>query len=190
MKAMKPANVEIRDRIKELRRVPAAELIANPKNWRRHPKAQRQAMEGLLKEIGYAGALIARETPDGLMLIDGHLRKEVTPDAVVPVLVLDVDEAEADLLLATYDPIGAMAAAARDTLQSLLAEVGSGEQAVNDLLRALAGDHKVVGVPSEGATTYEPSRFELVVELDGEAAQRELFERLTREGYRCRVLTL
>ncbi len=62
----------IRDRIRELRRVPASTLLANPKNWRTHPKAQAAAMTALLGEIGYADALIARETPEGLVLIDGH----------------------------------------------------------------------------------------------------------------------
>ena len=35
---------------------------------------------GLLAEIGYADVLIARDTPDGLVLIDGHLRAETTPN--------------------------------------------------------------------------------------------------------------
>jgi len=30
----------------------------------------------MLAKVGYADAVIARETPDGLMLIDGHLRAE------------------------------------------------------------------------------------------------------------------
>ena len=30
---------QVRDRIRELRRVPARELLPNLKNWRRHPKA-------------------------------------------------------------------------------------------------------------------------------------------------------
>jgi hypothetical protein len=51
---------EVRDRIRELRRVKASELVSNPKNWRRHPKEQSAAMRGLLNEIGYAGALLAR----------------------------------------------------------------------------------------------------------------------------------
>ena len=34
-----------------------------------------------------------------LMIIDGHLRAETTPDAMVPVLVLDVTEEEADKIL-------------------------------------------------------------------------------------------
>src|SRR6266849_16687 len=102
--------LQIRDRIRELRRVRAKDLLPNPRNWRRHPKAQADAMRGLLAEIGYADALLARALPDGrLMLIDGHLRAETTPDQVVPVLVLDLDEAEADKLLATLDPLAAMA---------------------------------------------------------------------------------
>ena len=102
--------MQIRDRIKELRRVPAAELRPNPRNWRTHPARQRDALRGLLAEVGYAGALLARELDDGtLELIDGHLRAETTPEAVVPVLVLDVSEAEALKLLATYDPLSAMA---------------------------------------------------------------------------------
>jgi hypothetical protein len=42
----------IRDRIKELRRVRARDLLANPKNWRVHPKAQTAALRGLLGEVG------------------------------------------------------------------------------------------------------------------------------------------
>src|SRR5439155_5146083 len=99
------AAMKIRDRIKELRRVPARNLLANPKNWRSHPQAQQDALKGLLAELGYCDALLARELPDGqLQLIDGHLRCDTTPDMEVPVLVLDVTEAEADKLLVTLDP--------------------------------------------------------------------------------------
>ena len=73
--------MQIRDRIVELRRVPASELRPNPRNWRTHPKMQREVLEGALHEIGYADVLIARQCEDGVLeLIDGHLRAEVTPD--------------------------------------------------------------------------------------------------------------
>ena len=66
-------------------------------------------MRAVLARIGYAGAVLARELADGqLMLIDGHLRVATTPDALIPVLVLDVSEQEADEILATYDPLGAI----------------------------------------------------------------------------------
>ena len=97
--------MEIRDRIKEFRRVKASELIANPKNWRKHPARQKKAMEAVLQEIGFAGAALAREEDGKLHLMDGHLRKDLGGDAEIPVLVLDVTAEEADKILATFDPI-------------------------------------------------------------------------------------
>lgn len=128
----------IRDRIKELRRVPASDLQAHPRNWRVHPEYQRRAMADLLGEIGYADALIAREADDGtLILIDGHLRSEVTPDETVPVLVLDVTEAEADKLLVTLDPLAAMALRDEDALKGLLDEIQTDSGAVQEMLDGL-----------------------------------------------------
>jgi hypothetical protein len=42
--------IEIRDRIRELRRVPASELIPNLKNWRHHPDKQKKAMRTVFKK--------------------------------------------------------------------------------------------------------------------------------------------
>ena len=112
--------------------------VNNPKNWRTHPKAQQDALRGLLAEIGFADALLAREVDGQLQLIDGHLRAETTPDMEVPVLVLDVDEAEADKLLATLDPLAAMAGASADKLQDLLATVATDSEAVASMLARLA----------------------------------------------------
>ena len=140
----------IRDRIIGLRRVRAGDLLADARNWRRHPKAQRDALSGVLREIGYAGALLARETPDGLRLIDGHLRASMDPDQVVPVLVLDLSEAEAGKLLATLDPLAAMATTDQDALMALLGQVSFNDQAVKDMLAALAAGGTTA--PSPGLT--------------------------------------
>lgn len=131
--------MKIRDRIRELRRVPASELVPNPKNWRTHPKAQQDALRGVLAEVGMADAVLARELPDGsLMLIDGHLRAETAADANVPVLVLDVSEAEADKILATLDPLAAMADSDSEALQVLLGGVSSDSEALTSLFEDLA----------------------------------------------------
>tara|TARA_R110000765_G_scaffold55405_1_gene109834 strand:+ start:1799 stop:2434 length:636 start_codon:yes stop_codon:yes gene_type:complete len=129
--------VEIRDRIKELRKVKASELLPNPKNWRKHPDAQANALRGTLSEIGYADALIAYETPNGLMLIDGHLRAETTPEMEVPVLVTDLTEDEADTLLATLDPLSAMARTDEDALLELVSSLNIQNDAVNLMLEAV-----------------------------------------------------
>jgi DNA modification methylase len=138
----------IRDRIKELRRVKASELLADPRNWRLHPLGQKNALKGLLDEVGYADALLARELPDGrLMLVDGHLRAETTPDEIVPVLVLDLNEAEAGKVLATLDPLAGMAEMDCAKLDALLREVDIGNADVQKMLDDLAEDAGLASAP-------------------------------------------
>ena len=122
-----------RDRVVELRRVRAGELLDHPRNWRTHPKRQREAIRSVLTEIGYADALIAREQDGRLVLIDGHLRRSLHPDQVVPVLVLDVTEAEAELLLSTLDPLAGLAGSNPDALRDLLSRVSSSSEEVRQL---------------------------------------------------------
>lgn len=131
--------MNIRDRIKELRRVPANELRPNPKNWRTHPEKQLNAIRGVLAEVGFAGAELARELEDGtLELIDGHARAEVAGTAEVPVLVLDVNEAEANKILATFDPIGAMADSDAAKLDAVLRDVETANEDLSQMIADLA----------------------------------------------------
>jgi len=153
--------VNIRNRVKELRYVPASQLQPNPKNWRTHPEGQQNALRGILAEVGIAGAVLARETPEGgLMLIDGHLRADVLQNTEVPVLVLDVNEAEADKLLATIDPLGAMAEADADKLRELLEEVESGNHELSEMLAALAEEHGIIPPDFEPASIDDQSRLD------------------------------
>jgi hypothetical protein len=187
--------MNIRDRIQELRRVRASDLRPNPRNWRIHPAEQQDALRGLLAEVGYADALLARELPDGtLLLIDGHLRAETTPDAIVPVLVLDVDAAEADKILLTHDPLAAMATKSEERVQSLLAVVTSENAAVQKLIQSLSDspvtDGAEQGVPEWHPAVNIPNTYQVVVECRDEEEQQAVFERLRAAGHRCRVLTL
>ena len=143
----------IRDRVIELRKVPANELIENPKNWRKHPPSQRSAMAGVLGEIGLADAVIARETPEGLQLIDGHLRQEVMGNALVPVLVVDLTEEAADKSLLTLDPLTSMAITDTDKLLGLLGEAEFTNSSINDMLEALANGERH---PMPDWSQYEP----------------------------------
>ena len=183
--------MQIRDRIKDFRRVRASELRPHPRNWREHPAAQREALRGVLAEIGYAGALLARELPDSsLELIDGHLRAETTPDQEVPVLVLDLDQQETLKLLALYDPLAGMAEANEGVLAELLADVETESEAVQALLDDLLERSDDATADTEPAEVAIPEAFQVVVECHDEAEQQVVYERLSDEGYACKLLTL
>jgi hypothetical protein len=186
--------MQIRDRIRELRRVRASELRPNPRNWRTHPQAQRDALCGVLAEVGYADALLVRELPDGsLELIDGHLRAETTPDMEVPVLILDLNESEAAKLLALHDPLAAMAEANDEMLAGLIADVETENDAVQAMLDRMIQDPEtpVEDIADEGSREVNvPEAFQVVVECRDEADQQAIYERLSGEGYKCKLLTL
>jgi DNA modification methylase len=56
-------------------------------------------------------------------LIDGHLRRDVAPATEWPVLILDVTDEEADLLLTTLDPITALAEKNAEQLNELISDL-------------------------------------------------------------------
>ena len=172
----------------------ASQLRPHPQNWRTHPSAQQDALRGVLAEIGYAAALLARERSDGsLELIDGHLRAEITPDAEVPVLVLDLDEGEAAKLLALHDPLAGMAGANDEVLAELLDQVETENDAVRALLDGMLGRPDAPTDEPEAEAGKEPTipeAFQVVIQCRDEAEQQAVFERMTRDGYTCRLLTL
>jgi hypothetical protein len=143
--AKKPASKELEDRIVELRRVRAGDLLPNPENWRTHGDDQMAALDGILGEVGIADAVLAFPAdglgPDGdsskLMLFDGHARTERDPEQLWPVIVTDLTLDEARLMLATTDPLAAMAGAHEARLNELLANVSTESEALLAMLDGL-----------------------------------------------------
>ena len=183
----------IRDRIKDFRRVSASSLKPNPKNWRVHNNRQRNVLKGILAEIGYADALLVRELSDGsLQLLDGHLRAETTPNQEVPVLVLDLNDAEADKLLATLDPLAALADTDQTMLDDLLSQIETENIAVQEFLRSLT-DSQSYDCESDSFHTKEveiPEVYQILVTCKNESEQQEVFEQLSAEGRNCRIVNL
>jgi len=104
-----------------------AKLAANPMNWRKHPDGQREALEGLVEEVGWIQTVIKNKRTGNL--IDGHLRVELAKkrgEAKVPVVYVDLSPAEEKLALAMLDPIGAMAITDKKALEKLLVGLDPG----------------------------------------------------------------
>lgn len=97
----------------------------------------------MLSQVGIVDALIAYYSDrngGALTLIDGHLRKEDYPGEW-PVLVTDLDDREADLLLVSLDPLAAMADTAADRLRALTDGLGEDlGETLRDQLSAMADE--------------------------------------------------
>lgn len=154
--------MQYRDRIVGLEYHDAAHLTPHPGNWRNHGKEQVEALRGVLTEVGIADTILAyRSERNGgkLTVIDGHLRRDAAPQQW-PVLVLDVTDAEADYILATHDPLAAMANADAAALDALLDTVNSGEAAVQAMLAALAEDAGITPPDFEPVDVSEQPRLD------------------------------
>lgn len=140
VQSSKAAGSPWRDRIVELRRLKPSEIDDHPHQWRMHPPAQVEAMRGMLKEVGIADVLLTwpSERTGRLTAFDGHLRKSLHPDVPWPTVVTNLTDAEADLMLASLDPLGAMATADAAKLDALLREVATGDAALQAMLSSLA----------------------------------------------------
>ena len=147
--------MKLKDRVVELRRVPASELAPNPKNWRTHPIGQQDALRGLLAEIGVSAGAIAVERPEGLVLLDLHLRTEIVGDETIPVLIVDLDDNEADKFLTTFDAVGSLATADPEKLEQLLGEISTKSEAVRAMLETMSYAHGITSpdfCPTDNAT--------------------------------------
>jgi hypothetical protein len=165
-----------------------AELLAHPLNARRHPKAQADAVAGLLSEVGWVADVIVNERSG--RIVDGHLRVHLAierAEPTVPVVYVDLDDDEERLVLATLDPLAAMAATDADALASLLASVATSDAALQAALDRLGQDAGVLapddplaewqGMPEfeqEDQTAYRS----LHVHFADEAAVHDFMERI------------
>lgn len=111
------------------------QIMFNPRNWRIHPLSQQDALKGVLEEVGWVQQVIVNKRTGNL--IDGHLRCQLAARegaVTIPVVYVDVSEDEEALVLATLDPIGAMAATDKQKLEEILSSIESENEQVNRLI--------------------------------------------------------
>jgi len=117
------------------------QLLANPRNWRIHPKAQQDALAGILSEVGWVQRVIVNQRTGHM--VDGHARVALAisrQEPTVPVLYVDLSEEEERAVLATFDPLGAMTVTDQEQLDALLAEVSVKDEALRAMLDGLRSE--------------------------------------------------
>jgi DNA modification methylase len=120
------------------------DILFNPRNWRIHPLSQQDALKGILEEVGWVQQVIINKRTGNL--VDGHLRCQLAAregNKTIPVLYVDIDEAEELLVLATLDPIAGMAATDKAKLDKLFQDINSDNENVQKLISEIAEKEKL-----------------------------------------------
>lgn len=182
----------LRNRIVGYGEVDPADLLANPKNHRIHPKAQQDALAGSLEEVGWVRDILVNRASG--FVIDGHARVALAlrrGERSVPVSYVDLTSKEEALVLASLDYITGMAAIDNEQLDALLREVSTGNAALQAMLSDMAkgaGLFDLDGPGEDDGPAVGPDQFGVTVLCDDEAEQQECFRRLSQSGYTCRLM--
>lgn len=126
------------------------DLLANPFNFRKHPKMQQNGMNGVLTDVGWVQSVIVNKRTGNL--IDGHLRVSLAmrnEEKTIPVIYVDLSENEEKKVLATLDPLTSMASVDNEMLEKLLNDVSTDNAEVMELLAAIAEDYGVIDIEKE-----------------------------------------
>lgn len=126
----------------------ASRFMANPKNWRLHPKNQAAALTASLEQIGWIDEVKVNINTG--FVLDGHLRVtlalSIGPRTPVPVMLLELSEEEEDLALATFDPITAMAEADKEKVAALLETLHTEDARLNALLQKIREEEGLISI--------------------------------------------
>jgi hypothetical protein len=129
------------------------QLLANPKNWRIHPREQQDALASVLDKVGWVQQVVVNKRTN--FVVDGHLRVSMAiskNEPMMPVVYVDLTEEEEALVLATIDPLAAMARTDADQLKELIQGLNSD----NELAELLKG----VDIPIPTDDYESPGGFE------------------------------
>ncbi len=151
------------------REVPPADLLANPFNWRLHGDFQRKLIKGSLTRFGWVRSVLVNITTGHV--VDGHMRIEEAIKAsqpVVPVEYVELTDEEEAAILASLDPIGALAGVHRENFaetaaraeQALGADEALGQFLSEQVMRmgldqAPAGSNGATVIPGTGEAAPE-----------------------------------
>ncbi|MFA5569615.1 MAG: phosphoadenosine phosphosulfate reductase family protein [Trueperaceae bacterium] len=137
--------------------VAPGELRAHPENWREHPAKQQQALARVISEVGWIQRVIVNRRT-GRML-DGHCRVELAlerDELSVPVLYVDISEEEERVILATFDPISALATENKERLRGVLDQIKEGREALLQTIGLLKqGFRTGAGYVTEGVKEWK-----------------------------------
>lgn len=138
------------------------QLLANPKNWRVHPKEQQDGLEAILDRVGWVQQVVVNRRTGHL--VDGHLRVSLAlrrQEPKIPVVYVDLSPEEEELVLLTLDPLAGLAGVDREQLKGLLDDAHTNaDPTIDALLAKIASDGGVLSPAFTPAGEEEQGRLD------------------------------
>ncbi len=131
----------LRNRIVGSGSIDVAEIRKNPSNWRKHPADQLRALEDVLDQVGWIQNVIVNRTTGNL--VDGHARVEIAEkrkEKTLPAVFVEITPEEEDLVLASIDPISALAKVDDEKLAAILERIRPEGEGLRKMLDDLGSD--------------------------------------------------
>lgn len=168
------------------------QLVANPRNWRIHPRRQQDALKGVLEDVGWVQSVVVNRQTG--FVVDGHARVALAirhNEPTVPVTYVDLSAEEEALILATLDPIGALAVADADAVHALLSELDYDADSLSSLIDQLADDRsdltmdhtRLIFDDEDGDNPWSTDRRTAEAERYDTTTVRQIVLLFDREGY-------
>lgn len=170
-----------RNRIVGQEDVAPDQLLAHPDNFRIHSHEQETALAALLDTVGWVQRVLVNRRTNHV--IDGHLRISLAltrNEKTVPVTYVDLTEHEEALMLASLDPLAALAGTDQAKYDEL---VGLLPDNLREVASLAWGE-----LPEETEVSFTAkAHHRVLVDCADEAAAFRLHAKLTEEGYKCQM---
>lgn len=125
--------------------MPAGQFLANPLNWRLHPEFQQEALSGVLDEVGWVDEVTINKRTG--QVVDGHLRVTLalreSESEPVPYREVDLSPEEEAEVLATKDPIAALAGSDPAQFAGVLEQFNTGDAALQQMIDEMSFDQEM-----------------------------------------------
>lgn len=187
-------------RIIKREQVPPESLIANPKNFRRHPESQARAFRKIVKKIGFIASVTANARTR--RIINGHLRVQEAirrKQPLIDVEWVDLSEDEERIALAMFDPISEMADIDTGKLDAVLKDaeksLGVDSEAIEEIRKSFLG-HAAESEDPEGSeeggedSGQKPGSISVVAHCANELQQVQLIEWAESVGVDFKVVII
>jgi ParB-like chromosome segregation protein Spo0J len=164
------------------------QLLANPANYRIHPKMQQELLHSVLSDVGIVQNVIVNKITN--RVVDGHLRVALAirnGEQSIPVTYVELSEEEERIILATFDPSANYAVNDAELYQDLLKDIDTTNEFLQNLFAQELVDMKAEDPLADDVDSVESpeqeQKYLIQVELTTIDEYDELLTELKHRNY-------